>query len=231
VSFEDGKYCHNDITGNKYNMLTALYRVENRGKQTYWRFRCDCGNEKEINKATVISGRAKSCGCYRVKATRERAKNQKPRGAYKHKDTDMTLYRVWSSMRSRCNNPNTPDYHNYGGRGIKVCERWDDYRNFVEDMLPGYESGLQIDRVDNDGDYEYSNCRWATRKQNSNNTRVNRRINTPDGRVLTMKQAAEEYNIPYTTLIYRVVHAGWDPTDALQTEVGSCMGPKDKKPS
>lgn len=227
MTFEDGKYCRNDITDKKYNMLTALYRVDNRGKQTYWRFRCDCGNEKEINKASVISGVTKSCGCLRRKINKEKGKLQagKTRRRYKHEDTDMTLYGVWGSMRSRCNDPNHSGYHNYGGRGIKVCERWSDYRNFVEDMLPEYQKGLEIDRIDNNGDYEPNNCRWVTSKQNS---RVNRMVTTPDGRDLTMKQAAEEYNIPYRTLRHRIVYGGWDPTEALETEVGKHMGPKDK---
>lgn len=196
MSSEDSKYCRNDITGNKYNMLTALYRVDNRGKQTYWRFRCDCGNEKEINKYSVLRGVSKSCGCLRVKSSKERGKLQagKPRGRYKYENVDMTLYNVWVGIRS------------------KACERWNDYENFVEDMLPGYKKGLQIDRIDKNGDYEYSNCRWIT------NNRVNRMITTPDGRELTMKQAAEEYNIPYHTLRHRIVYGGWDPIEALETE-------------
>lgn len=92
-------------------------------------------------------------------------------GSFKHGLWKHPLYRVWLSMKTRCLNPNYSRYHYYGGRGIRICERWLDVKVFIEDMLPSWQEGLQLDRIDVNGNYEPSNCRWATRSQNTKNTR------------------------------------------------------------
>ena len=116
-------------------------------------------------------------------------------------------------MRQRCSNPNSPKYYLYGGRGVKVCERWNDFKLFLEDMEPGYVSGLSIDRIDVNGNYEPSNCRWATAKEQANNTRQNAQIEYKN-QVYTLAEASEKFGINAETIAYRI-KAGWSVEDAL----------------
>lgn len=116
---------------------------------------------------------------------------------------DRTIHKVWAGMKSRCNNVNEPSYKEYGGRGIKVCDRWNKYNNFYKDMMNGYKKGLTLNRVDNNGNYELDNCEWATPKQQANNTRRNRMI-TYKGVTKTMQQWADEIGIQTSTLRYRL---------------------------
>lgn len=127
------------------------------------------------------------------------------------------LYRVWLTMRSRCNNPKILHFHRYGGRGIKVCERWDDFANFRADMGEPPGPGYSLDRFpDGDGHYEPGNVRWATKEQQSNNRSSNRNITLPDGREMSVSKAAREMKISRLTLQYRV-KAGW-PADKWFSE-------------
>lgn len=118
------------------------------------------------------------------------------------------LYKTWSSIIQRCTNPNNKEYHNYGGRGISVCSRWEDYNSFHQDMSSGHKPGLQIDRIDNDGDYSPENCRWVTPSENNRNRRNNKIISTPKGD-MTIAEASETFNLSHRTLSYRLAH-GWD---------------------
>lgn len=107
------------------------------------------------------------------------------------------FYRIWSAMRQRCNNPKGDSYEHYGGRGIKVCERWNSFENFIYDMYPTYSDALSIDRIDNNGNYEPGNCRWATRVEQALNTRRNRFV-TIDGITQTLSQWAEQLDVNAT---------------------------------
>jgi helix-turn-helix, Psq domain len=113
------------------------------------------------------------------------------------------LYGVWSTMVGKCRNQNHHRYAYYGGRGIKVCERWLDFKNFKDDM-GNPPPGHSIDRIDNNGNYEPSNCRWATREMQANNTRQVRFVTLPDGRQMSIQKAAREMNMPRMTLQWRV---------------------------
>jgi hypothetical protein len=124
------------------------------------------------------------------------------------------IYIVWQNMRCRCENPTDKSFPNYGGRGIRVCERWQVFENFRDDMLGTYQPALQIERVNNHGNYEPSNCRWASRKEECRNRRSNVLIDTPWGRV-TVAEAAERSGVGYTTVLRRV-HAGWAPDRLLE---------------
>lgn len=122
-----------------------------------------CGNTKSIKKTNINTGKATSCGCdTHIKISKSHRKH-KGRTEYKSE------YSSWKAMRNRVNNPNYHAYHRYGGRGIEVCERWNDFNNFVSDMGKKPFKNSQIDRIDNNGNYEPSNCKWSSPKENSNN--------------------------------------------------------------
>jgi hypothetical protein len=126
--------------------------------------------------------------------------------AIKHGMATTPTYCVWQAMRQRCTNPNNPRYPHYGGRGIKYCERWEEFKNFYEDMGEK-PKGLTIDRKDNDGNYQPDNCHWATYSVQNRNTRNNRNI-TFNGRTQCMMAWANETGIKYMTILFRLRY-GW----------------------
>lgn len=126
--------------------------------------RCECGTEKAIQLDGVLKGHTRSCGCL----MRELAGPRLAAALTTHGDSKTRLYRLWRGMRERCNYPRHKSYHRYGGRGIRVAPEWDDYVAFRKWALAnGYEDGLTIDRIDNDGNYEPDNCRWITQSENA----------------------------------------------------------------
>lgn len=154
-----------DRTGKRYGRLLVV-SLKRATPPVLWLCQCDCGKRLVI-RGNYLSGRTRSCGCLRVDTGREKGEL-----TAKHRDINSPEYAAWANMRDRCRNPNNHAYKNYGGRGIKVCKRWDKYENFLSDMGRRPSSKHSLDRYpDNDGDYKKSNCRWATVKEQGNNRR------------------------------------------------------------
>lgn len=152
------------LAGMKFGRLTAISRSPNRGRKTCWLCVCDCGSEDAYEAEKLKNGNTQSCGCLRAE--------MRALANTTHGKTMTKAYESWASMIQRCTNPKKKQFANYGGRGIKVCDRWLKFENFLADMGE-CPSGKSLDRINNDGDYEPGNCRWATRKEQMRNRRNN----------------------------------------------------------
>lgn len=161
-------------------------------KRKMWKCKCDCGNETIANTSSLLNGSTKSCGCWK----REKIVKHNTT----HDGVHDRLYGIWKNMKRRCNNPKDSHFAYYGGKGIKVCDDWNDYSNFRSWALSnGYDENADfgectIDRIDNDGDYSPANCKWSSRTEQANNTSRNRYVEF-QGKRLTIAEFARAMNI------------------------------------
>ena len=188
-----------DLTGQQFHYLTVIERAENtkQGK-TQWLCKCVCGKMVIVAASDLKKKRHphKSCGCMGKKLA---AEANSTHGMSKH-----PAFGVWHSMKQRCEDSNHPAFHNYGGRGITVCSRWQSsFENFWEDMGPTYRQGLDLDRIDNDKGYSPENCRWTSRKINCRNRRCSRYVDSVYGR-RNVAELSEMTGIRENTLLYRL---------------------------
>lgn len=164
------------------------------------RYLCYCGNTFIARESHVNAGNIVSCGCYQ----KEYLSTAKIKHGGARRGKHSVEYSTWRAIKARCTNPNTKSYSNYGGRGIKMCGRWlNSFSNFLEDMGERPSKYHSIDRIENDGNYEPSNCRWATKKEQSRNTRVNTYL-TFKGETKCLTDWAEEYGITPGALSQRL---------------------------
>lgn len=173
-----------DLTGQRFGRLTVIKYVG----ESQWLCKCDCGNETIVDRGHLRTGHTKSCGCLKL-----RNENH----GTKHHLTHTTLHRLWCGMIGRCYVKSNSGYKNYGGRGITVCEEWNnDFMSFYNWAIAnGWKEGLTIDRIDVNGNYEPSNCRWVEWKTQARNKRNNTTI-TWNGETHCLKEWEEITNLP-----------------------------------
>lgn len=201
-------------SGKRFGKLLVTEVMKLVGGKAAWLCKCDCGNEKFIRANSLVSNMTKSCGCLHKETM---AANSIYKGLRSHK-----LYSVRRGMLNRCHLPSTKHYDNYGGRGISVCEEWrNSYLAFFNWALKsGWEDGLTIDRINNDGNYEPSNCRWVSRKANQNNRR-NSTFVIINGQKKAMDELEHNYGIPASRIAHRIKYNKWSVEKAILTPVGS----------
>ena len=197
-----------DLTGQRFGRLVA---IEISGKNRYghrlWLCRCDCGRTTCAVTGALRGGLIRSCGCLHIETCRQ--------VNWKHGQYRSGAYSSWLCMIQRCTNPKNTGYRDYGARGITVCQQWRDFETFLADMGPR-PVGASLDRLENTGNYEKRNCRWATKSQQSNNTRTVTRLKV-NGITRTLHEWAEETRINPRTIQKRL-NLGWSHTQALGVE-------------
>lgn len=184
-----------DLAGKQFARWTVIRRADNTPKgQAQWLCRCECGAERALKSIVIRRGISQSCGCLRQEVTISRS----TRHGHSEVGKISPTYGSWGAMISRCRNPKNKRYDRYGGRGIRVCDRWSDFRNFLADMGERPE-GLTLERRDTDGNYEPSNCYWASSTAQARNKSTSRFVEI-DGIRRTVAEWSEVSGIPFKTL-------------------------------
>lgn len=202
-----------DLTGQKFGRLNVIGLSGRKNRKSVWLCECECGNRINTYGYNLINGHSQSCGCLRIEKSYENGKR-----SAKHGKRQTRIYRIWQDMKARCYNSKMPNYHNYGEKGIFVCDEWkNNFQSFYEwSIKNGYAENLSIDRKDNSKSYSPDNCRWATAKEQSNNTSRTVLI-TYNGKTQSMKQWAEELNMNYGKLRTRIKKLNWSIEKSFST--------------
>jgi hypothetical protein len=201
----------------RYGQLTVLGETKLPDKAgryfKYFLIKCDCGVEKFTSKSGVINGRTVSCGCKKKAHITNNLSSVTHGHAFSGKPSKT--YRIWNHMKTRCLNPKSPNYPDYGGRGITISEEWMIFENFLRDMgeCPVNHS---IDRIDVNGNYCKENCKWSTNKEQANNRRSCKLL-TFEGKTLNHQQWAESLGFKYGTIIAKRLSWGWSLEKTLTT--------------
>lgn len=198
--------------GDRFGNLVVIGTTYPVHKERTYVCRCDCGKEKIARSSGLFYGETTSCGCMKGQHVREsqlKANGNKP---FQNK----AIIRLRQNMISRCYRKNSKSYKDYGGRGIAICNEWLESQDVFEKwcMENGWQEGLEIDRIDNNGNYSPDNCRFVTRRENCNNRRTSRMI-TAFGETHTMADTARKYNVRYSTL-QSLLDRGWNPENAIE---------------
>lgn len=197
-----------NLIGKRVGQLEVIEKAYSKKGNVFWKCQCDCGNICYYSTGDLNRGQIKSCGCYKKSGVT----------SITHGLTHNRIRTIWVNMKQRCENPNNPNYKYYGDRGITVCKEWQNLETFYEwANSNGYRDNLTIDRIDVNGNYEPSNCRWITMKEQHNNKRSNRIIEYR-GQKYTLTQLAEKSGIKKTTLKERL-NLGWSVEDAVSRPV------------
>lgn len=206
-----------DLTGQHFGRLTVIKRVESSGKHKrgMWLCKCECGKEIIVASDKLRSGHTKSCGCFSHECIASRSKT--------HGMSHTRIFKLWTAMRERCSCQSLISYPNYGGRGIKVCDEWQNsFVAFLDwSIANGYSDELSIDRIDVNGNYCPENCRWVTVKVQANNKR-NSRMLTLDGETHTLAEWSELTGVKQATISIRL-KKGWTVERALKEPTHKCI--------
>lgn len=193
-----------EMIGLKFSKLTVTSGAGvDKHQKRIWNCICECGNKTVVATTPLRLGKTQSCGCLKTETHTI------------HGDHKSLEYYAWRSMRNRCKDQNTKYYEKYGGRGIKVCGRWENYLNFLSDMGRKPTKNYSLDRIDNNGDYTPENCRWATKSEQNKNRSVTVWIEHEGKKMLTQDWALE-VGLSYSTL-YARLRNGWSIKRALNT--------------
>lgn len=203
----------NNLVGKHFNRLVVIGLDTNRTEEkrkAYWLCKCDCGNTKSVRGDSLIDGSIKSCGCLK------REQDKINLIACTHGLRYTRQFNIWCHMKARCYNTSSPKYRVYGGRGIKICDDWkNDFLNFYNwSIANGYSDELSIERINVNGNYEPSNCRWATLVEQAQN-KQNTLYLTIDGTTMRLKEWCEIYNINYKKAHSRLKKYGEDAIDKI----------------
>jgi len=207
------------VIESKFSRWTVIGPADpDRHGQRRWRCRCSCGIEKIIRAGHLRSGASRSCGCLNREIQSRLARERFIHHGYARAGFVTPEWKAWKSMRERCANPHAKSWDRYGGRGIRVCDRWaKSFTEFFADMGFRPSAAHSLDRIDNDGNYEPGNCRWATRTEQQNNTRKIRRI-TFRGQIKSASEWNDDLGFP-KELIQQRLRRGWGPEKALMTPI------------